>query len=118
MKSGIREKSNGEVNQSSTGGGYHEWKGRGAENTNRLRLFREERTSNTMETKIPVYVPETLGHKRVVCHMAHPKPQEVVLCFTPSSPVPKNGRIIGRSRLSHAIFRKRSDFFSQIDDQE
>lgn len=53
-------------------------------------------------------VPEALGHKRIVCH---PKPQEVVLCFTPHFPVPRNGRVIGRSCLSYAIFQKRSEFF-------
>lgn len=36
MKSGIREKPNGEVNQNSTGGDYHAWDGRGAENKNRI----------------------------------------------------------------------------------
>lgn len=118
MKSGIREKSNGEVNQSSTSGGYHAWEGRGAENKNRLWLCRGERTFSTMDAKIPFSVPEALGHKRVVCHTAHPRPQEVLLCFTPSSPVPTNGRVIGRSRLSHAIFQKRSEFFSQNDDQD
>lgn len=69
-------------------------------------------TFRTMEAKIFFSVPEALGHKRDVCHVAHPKPQEVVLCFTLGSPVLRNGRVIGRSHLSHAIFQKKNDFFS------
>lgn len=71
-----------------------------------------------MESKISFSVPEALGHRRVVCHMAHPEPQKVVLCFTPRSPVQRNSRVIGRSCLSHAIFQKRSEFFPKIDDQD